>query len=311
MRSLSRSLLLLTMVLSAAVPWCAGAETPAETASSNELQAAKLVQHLAAGEFASAAADFDETMLKALPAEKLQEAWKASTSKLGKFSRVASTSSSKVKRAGQELDVVVVACEFESQVIDARVVFNSDGRIGGLFFSAPRQAFAGKEDLYTGTLKVGAVQLRLAFHIGKSKSGDDAATMDSLDQGQNGLPFDSAIVTDDKILLKAKALGIEFEGTFSEDRQTLEGEFRQAGLKFPLSLKKVDGIPQVKRPQMPKPPFPYAAVEVEYANDSAKIRLAGTLTLPASSGPHPAVILITGSGCRIATKPSPGISRSG
>lgn len=298
MRFLSRVVLLLTVSLSAAVPLCSGADTPAETASPNELQAAKLVEQMAAGEFDSATAGFDETMLKVLPAEKLQEAWNASTGKLGKFSKVASTKSGKVKRAGQELDVAVVACEFESQVVEARVVFGAEGRISGLFFSAPRQAFAGEEDLYTGTLKAGVVQLRLAFHIGKSKSGADAATMDSLDQGQNGLPFDSAKITEEKILLKAKTLGIEFEGTFSKDHETLEGEFRQAGQKFPLSMKKVDRVPQLKRPQMPKPPFPYSAVEVEYRNDAAKIRLAGTLTLPGSPGPHPAVILITGSGAQ-------------
>lgn len=49
------------------------------------------------------------------------------------------------------------------------------------------------------------------------------------------------------------------------------------------------------RPQTPKPPFPYAAVEVGF--DSAPgVRLAGTLTLPPGSGPFPVAVLIHGSG---------------
>jgi hypothetical protein len=51
-----------------------------------------------------------------------------------------------------------------------------------------------------------------------------------------------------------------------------------------------------ERPQTPKPPFPYTSREVEYDNAAGKIRIGGTLTLPPGSGPHPVVLLITGSG---------------
>jgi len=47
------------------------------------------------------------------------------------------------------------------------------------------------------------------------------------------------------------------------------------------------------------PPTPSSAVRAEnvrFTNAAAKIDLAGTLTLPNSRGPHPAVVLITGSG---------------
>jgi predicted acyl esterase len=50
------------------------------------------------------------------------------------------------------------------------------------------------------------------------------------------------------------------------------------------------------RPQEPEPPFPYDAQEVSFLNEKDEARLAGTLTLPKSDGPFPAVILITGSG---------------
>ena len=50
---------------------------------------------------------------------------------------------------------------------------------------------------------------------------------------------------------------------------------------------------QKNRPQEPKPPFPYFVEEVSYGN--SEISLSGTLTLPITTGPFPAVILIHGS----------------
>jgi tRNA(Arg) A34 adenosine deaminase TadA/pimeloyl-ACP methyl ester carboxylesterase len=50
---------------------------------------------------------------------------------------------------------------------------------------------------------------------------------------------------------------------------------------------------QKKRSQEPKPPFPYLVEEVNYGN--SEISLSGTLTLPRTIGPFPAVILIHGS----------------
>lgn len=50
---------------------------------------------------------------------------------------------------------------------------------------------------------------------------------------------------------------------------------------------------QKNRSQEPKPPFPYIVEEVSYGNSEAV--LSGTLTLPKTNGPFPAVILIHGS----------------
>lgn len=56
--------------------------------------------------------------------------------------------------------------------------------------------------------------------------------------------------------------------------------------------------PASRRPQEPRPPFPYQAEEVRYARGG--VTLAGTLTLPQGqgAGPFPAVLLITGSGAQ-------------
>jgi pimeloyl-ACP methyl ester carboxylesterase len=68
---------------------------------------------------------------------------------------------------------------------------------------------------------------------------------------------------------------------------------RLAGLQVTLSQ-----TPEAygERPQTPKPPFPYAQREVLYDNPADGINIGGTLTVPEGEGPHPAVLLITGSG---------------
>src|SRR4030095_15786633 len=51
-----------------------------------------------------------------------------------------------------------------------------------------------------------------------------------------------------------------------------------------------------RRPQEPRISYTYTAEEVVFENEKHGVRLAGTLTLPLSKGPFPAVLLCTGSG---------------
>ncbi len=44
---------------------------------------------------------------------------------------------------------------------------------------------------WQGTLKVGGVELRLVLHVSEGESGDWKATLDSVDQGANGIPVTS------------------------------------------------------------------------------------------------------------------------
>ena len=50
------------------------------------------------------------------------------------------------------------------------------------------------------------------------------------------------------------------------------------------------------RPQTPVLPLPYAVEQLGFDNAGSAIRLSGTLTLPRGPGPHPAIVLIPGSG---------------
>jgi pimeloyl-ACP methyl ester carboxylesterase len=93
-----------------------------------------------------------------------------------------------------------------------------------------------------------------------------------------------------------KSMMAVFEGKMREDSLTIDGQWKQGGQTLPLTLKRVDEVPELRRPQEPKRPYPYKEEEVIYENKKAAVKLAGTLTLPPSDGPFPAVLLISGSG---------------
>jgi pimeloyl-ACP methyl ester carboxylesterase len=254
-------------------------------------QAARVfVEQLDKGEFAQATSDFDATMRKVMPAEALKKSWDKVLADAGAFKKHLST---RVEPAGK-YQAAIVTCEFAKGKWDTRVVFDKDAKITGLFFK--KSLPMGAEEIYEGKLNVGAVELRLVFHLFKQKDGSYAGTMDSPDQGAKDIVFDEASVKEDMVRLELTAGKIVYEGKRSQDGKEINGTFKQAGQSFPLNLKRVAKVSQARRPQTPRPPFPYDAIEVAYENAKDSVKLAGTLTVPRGDGPFPVVLLITGSG---------------
>jgi uncharacterized protein len=164
---------------------------------------------------------------------------------------------------------------------------------------APLPMPVGKEQLWEGKLSVGAgLTLRLVLHVQKTEGGGLVGKLDSPDQGAKGMHVNSVALDDTKLSFELKAISANYEGKLSADNSEAVGTFAQAGVKLPLTLKKIDKMTALLRPQTPKPPFPYKVEELKYKNEPAGISLAGTLTLPEGRGPHPAVILISGSGAQ-------------
>jgi fermentation-respiration switch protein FrsA (DUF1100 family) len=151
------------------------------------------------------------------------------------------------------------------------------------------------EGIWMGTLKVSVVELRIVFEIITKADGTLAATMDSPDQRAENIAVSRVTFEDGRLYLESKVIQGTYKGQIKEDG-SIEGEWQQGGISFPLLLKRIDEAPKLHRPQEPKKPYPYIEEEVTYENKKAGIKLAGTLTLPHSEGPFPAVILITGSG---------------
>ncbi len=98
------------------------------------------------------------------------------------------------------------------------------------------------------------------------------------------------------------AVGAKWTATVADGAVT-ECAFSQSGVQLGCSLEAIDAeafaaARTPARPQTPEPPFPYDAEELAYDNEADGVHLEGTLTLPPGDGPHPAALLITGSGAQ-------------
>ncbi len=174
-------------------------------------------------------------------------------------------------------------------------MFFSLALITSPFTSAQGADSKGIKGIWMGTLKVSIVELRVVFKISENTDGSLIAKMDSPDQGAENIPVDKVTYENDNLHLELEAIQGSYDGKMTADG-SIEGTWQQRNLSFPLMLKRVVEAPKLNRPQEPKKPYPYLEEEVSYKNEKAGIKLAGTLTLPRSGQPFPAVILITGSG---------------
>jgi len=148
---------------------------------------------------------------------------------------------------------------------------------------------------WNGALDVASRKIRLVFHISKRADGGLAGTMDSPDQGANGIALDTVSVSGDTLRLDLLLGKASYRGVLAADSPTLRGTWAQSGYSFPLDLGR-EAAPVRRRPQDPVKPYPYSENEVVVENASANLRLACTFTKPQGPGPFPAVLLITGSG---------------
>jgi len=149
---------------------------------------------------------------------------------------------------------------------------------------------------WLGTLEAGAVKLRVVFHIVNTGNGL-VSTLDSLDQGINGLPTTKTTCDGAILKIEVQKIGGTFEGKIAADLNKIDGTWTQ-GQPLLLVLHRVKDKSelQLRRPQNPVKPYPYRDEEVSYVNRVQNVTLAATLTLPKGKGPFPGVVLITGSG---------------
>jgi uncharacterized protein len=169
--------------------------------------------------------------------------------------------------------------------------------IGGPGKNATTVTAAEIEGAWMGTIDTGAIKLRVVFHITNSADGLKA-TMDSLDQGANGIPVTSVTLNGAALKIEMKRIDGVYEGKVNADKTTIDGTWTQRGMSKPLVLTRAKDAAswELKRPQNPVRPLPYREEEVSYENKVQGDTLAGTLTIPEGKGPFTAVLLITGSG---------------
>lgn len=148
---------------------------------------------------------------------------------------------------------------------------------------------------WTGALEVPGQQLVMSFVLKREDEGW-SGTLDVPSQGLRNFALSDVVVDGQSIRFALAGIPGEptFEGTINGD--TLTGELNQGGAVVPFTFKYGVPLEEPRRPQEPKPPFPYEAREVTFDSLSEGVTLAGTLTLPEGEGPFPAVVLVSGSG---------------
>ncbi len=149
---------------------------------------------------------------------------------------------------------------------------------------------------WIGMLKYQGTELHLVFNISKDEKGNPAVTIDSPDQGAQGIKASINSLNRDTLIIVSEQLRGGYNGKFIKNLKGIRGTWRQNDKAFPITLERTEETTKVKHTQEVEPPYPYTAKEVIIINKQAGVELSGTLTLPNSPAPYPGVILITGSG---------------
>ncbi len=155
----------------------------------------------------------------------------------------------------------------------------------------------GFEGVWSGVLEAGGQRLRIVFRLQRDAAGKWQGVIDSPDQGATGIPISEITVEGNTLRLRSDAVQGEFVGELSADGRQLTGVWKQGGQELRLVLTRGEP-PAPRRPQEPKPPFPYRTEEVRVPQRKGRFELAGTLTLPEGKPPFPAVVFFTGSGAQ-------------
>ncbi|MCE5252055.1 alpha/beta fold hydrolase [bacterium] len=166
----------------------------------------------------------------------------------------------------------------------------------GISFAALTTEEIG-EHIWFGVLNVsGHAQFRIAIEVLRKADGNLAAFLTSIDQRDIGILADEFSFENGTARFVIKVADIVIEGPINEDDLSIDAQFTQGGNTIPLPLKIVEELPVIPKKQDPVKPYPYDEETVVFDNPAVGVKLAGTMTIPRSPGPHPAVLLLSGSG---------------
>ena len=138
--------------------------------------------------------------------------------------------------------------------------------------------------------------MRLQMHVSHDDQGKLLASLDSLDQGVQGIPASKVTEKDGELTFEIPAFQAEYRGTLGASNNELSGEWAQNDTVEKLNFRRSDLPLELRRPQNPAKPYPYNVEEVSFPAGGGKVALAGTLTIPQGTGPFAAAVLVGGSG---------------
>jgi uncharacterized protein len=161
---------------------------------------------------------------------------------------------------------------------------------------ASAAAVSSAEGTWQGAIVTGNMRMRLQLHISRGDKGQLIASLDSLDQGIQGIPASGVTERAGQVSFELPAFGAAYIGTLSSTKNEIAGHWSQNENDEKLDFLRSDRVLEPRRPQNPAKPYPYKEEEVAFASGSGNATLAGTLTLPQGAGPFPAAVLVGGSG---------------
>ncbi len=124
-----------------------------------------------------------------------------------------------------------------------------------MVFLASTALVANAEEVigdWQGTLKPSGAELRLVLHISKADGGELEATLDSVDQGANGIPVSVITVKDSQLKFSVDAVGGAYEGKVNAAVTQIEGTWTQQGQPLPLVFERAAS--KAKTPPKPAKP---------------------------------------------------------
>ena len=108
--------------------------------------------------------------------------------------------------------------------------------------------------VWHGTLKITPqVKFKIVFNFKTGEDGNPSVTLDSPDQGAYGIAGEVNFISSDSVNVTVRRIGLTFAGRKQDGK--LIGKCTQGTMSTNLEL--FPGIVELKRPQTPKPPYPY------------------------------------------------------
>lgn len=155
------------------------------------------------------------------------------------------------------------------------------------------------EQKYQGNWISNADYFKFSIRVNENKKGSLDCYFDFPAQEAWNIPVDMEVSDSMEVTFDIYNIRCKYKGVINKSGDLIEGKFIDpAGGETPIDLIKTDNPPvrTTHRPQYPVEPYPYKSEEVAFINNKDNITLKGTLTIPDLPGPHPAVVLISGSG---------------
>lgn len=140
----------------------------------------------------------------------------------------------RIKLAGLLLVLVCVGNQDGQGQVAASSTLALPAFVAAQAAPAANRSIAGD---WNGELNAQGTKLRVALHIKKNPDGTLTATLDSLDQGANGIPVSTVSQNGNDVKLELSSLSASYQGKLNAAGTEITGEWKQGGT-LPLVFKR-------------------------------------------------------------------------